>query len=136
MPRPPSHFRQIDTHINDAYGALRERVRHSGYVPNAGNRPSSVDVYALGYIYEIAADHLPPEVVESEVRGDSVKSAVPLQRIVPNLVQKALDSGNLTAAQIVKLIEDRERFRKSADHRKANLGNRARGAERQRGNDV
>ncbi len=110
-------------------------VTGDSYLTNADKRSSSVDVYALGYIYEIVADHLPPEVVESEVRGETVKAPATLQRIAPNLVKTALDSGKLTVAQIIKLIEDRDRFRKFADHHKANLGNRARGAERLRHND-
>ncbi len=48
MPRPPSHFRKIDTHINDAYGALRERVRMSGYL-SAVTQSAPPNGHLLGF---------------------------------------------------------------------------------------
>ncbi len=63
--RPPTRFRSICPHINQAYGDLRNTVRAMGYVDESkGPRGSSIEQYALGFIREIAAAHLSKEKVQ------------------------------------------------------------------------
>ncbi len=126
--KPPTRFLAICPHINEAYAELRVQVKDMGYVPQ-GNNGSSVEQYALGYIREIAAQHLPVAKVEeilAELSNKNIwSSAGHMQVFVPVLVREAIASGGLTAGQFVERIKDRECFGKFADHKKANPGNRA-----------
>lgn len=126
--KPPTRFLKICPHINEAYAILRKVVKELGYVP-AGNNGSSVEQYALGYIREIAAQHLPSEKVSEILAKVSAKkiweSAGPMQIFVPILVREVIDSGHLTAPQFVELINDRVAFKKFADEKQADPGNRA-----------
>ena len=83
------------------------------------------------------AQYLPPNEVAAIIQGDSAKpisvnNGTHLTIFVPKLVDRAISCGKLTAPQIVELIEDRERFKKFADHLKANPGNRSKGAQKLR----
>ena len=99
------------------------------YVPAGKNNGASVEQYALGYIREIAAQHLPSEKVSEILAKVSAKkiweSTNPMQIFVPNLVREVIDSGQLTAPQFVELINDRVAFKKFANEKQANPGNRA-----------
>jgi hypothetical protein len=126
--RPPTRFLKICPHINRAYAALRIQVKDMGYVPQ-GNNGSSVEQYALGFIREIAAQHLPGGKVReilSRLSDRNIWSSTShMQVFVPVLVREAIASGGLTAPQFVEFINDRAAFKKFADHKKANPGNRA-----------
>lgn len=98
-------------------------VKQMGYAPE-NNRGSSVEQYALGYIREIAAQHLPEEKVKEILARFSDrkiwKSATHMQAFVPALVREAIDSEGLTAEQFVAKIRNIEEFKSFADHNKAN----------------
>lgn len=128
--RPPTRFRSICPHINQAYGDLRNVVRAMGYVDESkGPRGSSIEQYALGFIRDIAAAHLSKEKVQGILSRFSDRkiwsSASHMQDFVPLMVKEVIDSGTLTAPQFLARIQDRAAFKAFADYKKANSRSRS-----------